>query len=316
MARRPLVDAQVDEAVEPVVAEPDVFETAAAESVVVEDAAETGAGDGEAEELEETPVALGSDLPPPVYVPVDRAAWLRDRRTKTRPTVVKEQGDEQTAGEAPVGEPTELDPVFGPPNPDSTAEIMRLPVKPQRPLRKPVVLQRRRKPRVRRVTRIIRHVDTWSVFKVALVFNAFIYVVLMTSGVLLWQVARATGTVDNIERFFESFGWRTFQLNGGAIYHNAWIAGIFVAIAFTGIAVLAATLFNLITDLVGGIRVTVLEEEVRTRDERITPLVPPADIDVDDLAVVPMPDAGDTVGPIGAPIVDDSPKQDSPNEVE
>ena len=31
---------------------------------------------------------------------------------------------------------------------------------------------------------------------------------------------------------------------------------------------LLATLFNLITDLVGGIRFSVLEEEVRTRDER------------------------------------------------
>jgi hypothetical protein len=30
----------------------------------------------------------------------------------------------------------------------------------------------------------------------------------------------------------------------------------------TGLAVLVATLFNLITDLVGGIRLTVLEEEV------------------------------------------------------
>ena len=33
-------------------------------------------------------------------------------------------------------------------------------------------------------------------------------------------------------------------------------------IGFTGLAVLAATMFNLITDLVGGLRFTVLEEEV------------------------------------------------------
>ena len=33
-------------------------------------------------------------------------------------------------------------------------------------------------------------------------------------------------------------------------------------IGFTGLAVLAATMFNLITDLVGGMRFTVLEEEV------------------------------------------------------
>ncbi|HQZ36685.1 MAG TPA: DUF3566 domain-containing protein [Ilumatobacteraceae bacterium] len=141
------------------------------------------------------------------------------------------------------------------------------PKKPMRPLRKPMVVTRRR-PRVRRVTRVVRHVDTWSVFKVAVVFNLFLYGVCLTAGVLLWQVAQNTGTVDNVERFFENFGWETFQLKGGEIFHNSWIAGLFVVVGLTGLAVLMATMFNLITDLVGGIRVSVLEEEVVAREER------------------------------------------------
>ncbi|MEM8620945.1 MAG: DUF3566 domain-containing protein [Actinomycetota bacterium] len=119
-----------------------------------------------------------------------------------------------------------------------------------------------RKPRVRRVTRVVRHVDPWSVFKIAAVANLVLYVILLTAGVLLWNVANATGTVDNVERFFESFGWDSFEFNGGEIYHSAWIGGLFLVIGLTGLAVLAATLFNLITDLVGGMRFTVLEEEV------------------------------------------------------
>jgi hypothetical protein len=119
-----------------------------------------------------------------------------------------------------------------------------------------------RKPRVRRVTRVVRHVDPWSVFKIALVANIVLYFIVLTAGVLLWNVAYATGTVDNVERFFESFGWSSFDFNGGEIYHNAWIGGLFVVIGLTGLAVLLATLFNLITDLVGGMRFTVLEEEV------------------------------------------------------
>lgn len=119
-----------------------------------------------------------------------------------------------------------------------------------------------RKPRVRRVTRVVRHVDPWSVFKIAFVANIVLYLIVLTAGVLLWNVAYATGTVDNVERFFESFGWSSFEFNGGEIYHNAWIGGLFVVIGLTGLAVLLATLFNLITDLVGGMRFTVLEEEV------------------------------------------------------
>ena len=147
------------------------------------------------------------------------------------------------------------------------------PVLETRPLRRPINVRRAPRPRVRRVTRVVRHVDTWSVFKVALVFNVFFYAVSLIAGVLLWQVAYATGTIDNVEKFFEGFGWETFNFNGGQIFHNAWIAGLFVAVGLTGLAVLLATLFNLITDLVGGVRFSVLEEEVRPRAERGTEAV-------------------------------------------
>jgi hypothetical protein len=119
-----------------------------------------------------------------------------------------------------------------------------------------------RKPRVRKVTRVVRHVDPWSVFKIALVANLLIYFILLVAGVLLWNVANATGTVDNVQRFLESFGWASFQFNGGQLFHSAWTGGLFIVIGFTGLAVLLATMFNLITDLVGGMRFTVLEEEV------------------------------------------------------
>ena len=109
---------------------------------------------------------------------------------------------------------------------------------------------------------MVRHVDPWSVFKVAAVFSFVAYGIALVAGVLLWNVAYATGTIDNIERGMESTGWETFELKGGEIFHNAWIGGLFVAVGLTGLAVLVATLFNLITDLVGGVRITVLEEEV------------------------------------------------------
>jgi hypothetical protein len=180
----------------------------------------------------------------------------------------------------PAIEPTELRTVPVPipaPSPilyDEAATIDDVtkigPILETRPLRRPINFRRAPKPRIRRVTRVVRHVDTWSVFKVALVFSVFFYAVAMVAGVLLWQVAYATGTIDNVEKFFEGFGWESFDFNGGQIFHNAWIAGLFVAVGLTGLAVLLATLFNLITDLVGGVRFSVLEEEVRTRAERGT----------------------------------------------
>lgn len=119
--------------------------------------------------------------------------------------------------------------------------------------------------RVRRVTRVIRDVDAWSVFKVGLVFHAALYVVLLISGVLLWNVGSATGTIDNVEQFMESFGWDSFVFQGGAMFQGFAVLGIFGIALGTGIWVLGAVVFNLITELVGGVRVTVLEEEVVAR---------------------------------------------------
>lgn len=121
------------------------------------------------------------------------------------------------------------------------------------------------RPRVRRVSRVVRDVDPWSVFKIAIIFHLALYLVVLISSVLLWNVAYATGTVDNVERFMESFGWETFTFNGRQLFHNLWVVGLLLVFLLTGLAVLAATVFNLITDLVGGVRVTVLEEEVVMR---------------------------------------------------
>ena len=119
------------------------------------------------------------------------------------------------------------------------------------------------KPRVRRVSRVIRDVDPWSVFKVGLAFHLVCYFVTLISLVLLWNVAQSTGTLDNVENFMESFGWETFRFDGSELFGNLWILGLLGVILGTALWVLLATIFNLITDLVGGVRVTVLEEDVR-----------------------------------------------------
>ena len=83
--------------------------------------------------------------------------------------------------------------------------------------------------------RVVRHIDPWSTFKVALIFSIVLYGVLLTAGVLLWNVASNTGTVDNVERWFTQFGWESYELKGGEIFHNAWIAGLFGVIGLTGL---------------------------------------------------------------------------------
>lgn len=218
------------------------------------------------------PAAPDADAASPAVSPAALSpAALAPDRTEVVPSVPTEPMVPAFVPDPPAipeAAPSVTDPVAdtGDGTGDGTGSV----TLPLRRLRTPVVF-RRAKPRVRRVTRVVRHVDTWSVFKVALVFNVILYLCCLTSGVLLWNVAHATGTIDNIEKFFEQFGWESFEFKGGEIYHNAWIGGLFVAIGLTGFVVLIATLFNLITDLVGGIRVSVLEEEVVARPRQGDP---------------------------------------------
>ena len=95
-----------------------------------------------------------------------------------------------------------------------------------------------------------------------LAFHLVVYFTVLIASVLLWSVASATGTIDNIERFMMSFGWETFEFNGWQLLLNEMLLGLLLVALLTIVWVLGATMFNLITDLVGGIRVSVLEEEV------------------------------------------------------
>jgi hypothetical protein len=159
----------------------------------------------------------------------------------------------------PVGSNTEQLPVVPPTVPPIETVIPMSPA-----ARRAGVRQR---PRVRRVVRVVRRVDAWSVFKVAAIFWLTTYLVLLVAGVLLWSVVNSTGTLDNLENFIaKTFALDSFAFNGGEIFRASWLLGLVLVIAGTAATVTMAVFFNLISDLTGGVRVTVLEEEIRRTD--------------------------------------------------
>ena len=131
--------------------------------------------------------------------------------------------------------------------------------------RAPGWLQRRHS-RVRRTRRTIRHVDPWSVFKVSLLLYICLYIAAMIAGVLLWSAAVNSGVVENIESFVEEVGsYQVWQLDGEEIFRRTSVIGIVLMVAGVAFNVLMAIVFNLISDLVGGVRVTILEEDSTPR---------------------------------------------------
>ena len=121
----------------------------------------------------------------------------------------------------------------------------------------------RRRVRARRVQRIVRRVDAWSVMKISFIFFIVMYLVLLVAGVLLWAFAVGTGTIDNVENFIEQlFALDSFSFVGAQILRASIIGGALLVVAGTFTTTVLAVLFNLISDLVGGVRFTVVEEQV------------------------------------------------------
>lgn len=115
--------------------------------------------------------------------------------------------------------------------------------------------------RGKRSRRLVRRVDTWTVFKVSLVFYLFSLVIVLVAGVVLWHLAQPFGIITSIEKSVRLlFDLKTFKLRPAPVLKYAAAGGAILAIIGTLLNVVAAALYNLISDIVGGIQVIVVTE--------------------------------------------------------
>jgi hypothetical protein len=109
---------------------------------------------------------------------------------------------------------------------------------------------------------VLRRIDTWTVLKLSFLFYLCILLVVLIAGVVLWNIAAAVGAITSIEKFIKSlFDLNTFTFHPGVILEASAAGGIILVVLATGINVLAVVIYNLISDVVGGVQVIVLEEQ-------------------------------------------------------
>ncbi|HEV7721813.1 MAG TPA: DUF3566 domain-containing protein [Iamia sp.] len=154
--------------------------------------------------------------------------------------------------------------------------------------------------RGRRVTRIVRRIELWSVLKIALVFNTILLGVVLGSVALLWGLANTTGLVDDLEGFLRDAGFEDFRFKGDRMFEQVAFIGAVGALATTVFMVLATALLNLISEITGGIRFVVIEEIV---DPPAAPVRPPTPL--------ALPTVPPTAPPLAAPAPASSPSPDA-----
>ena len=181
-----------------------------------------------------------------------------------------------------------------------------------------------RRVRVRKVQRVVRHVDPWSVLKLAVMFFGALFLIICVASALLWSAARSSGAIENVESFITSVGGfgncepidgaegtttttttpedtsttlpvdqidpesgdttlpvepvdpqpdededcpageelvGDFKFEDGRIFQAFALAGVVLVLAGSAGAVVLVLLFNLMSDLTGGLRMTIVQED-------------------------------------------------------
>lgn len=112
---------------------------------------------------------------------------------------------------------------------------------------------------VRRVRRIIRKVDPWTVLKASFIFNAIMGLVFVLGMWVMWSLVIQKGIPEKIVDLFDAV---TIELtiDGPLYFRIVVLLAIIGSIGMTAFMTLGAVIYNLISDLVGGVEVSVLEE--------------------------------------------------------
>jgi len=167
-------------------------------------------------------VAYTRDVPDPTEV----------GRTRVMTNLPEQEEDlfRTATGDDWVMPPFSGDPVDGPDDPDPAEQDVALAVAPTpapvpvvkvAPVSRPTFIDRRMagKLRARRVRRLVRHVEPWSVLKMSLIFYFCLWGIMLIAGVILWSLAVGSGTIDNVENFIQKlFALDSFAFNADQIF--------------------------------------------------------------------------------------------------
>jgi hypothetical protein len=121
--------------------------------------------------------------------------------------------------------------------------------------------------RGRRARLTLKRIDPWTTLKFSIVYGLVGMVVLVVAVVLLYGVIDAMGVIGSLRQFLDDVSdsstgsglgeWLTF----GRVIIVAVVLGLVNVVLFAAFATLTAFIYNVCTDITGGVEVTLSERE-------------------------------------------------------
>ena len=114
----------------------------------------------------------------------------------------------------------------------------------------------------RRAEVVLRRVNAWSVLRVSLLFYFCVMVILVFALAIVYWVLGVMGVLNSVSDVLSNIlgsGNTNYLINGQWLFFRALVIGAAWVVIWSLVNMLLALLYNLIADVVGGIRITLAE---------------------------------------------------------
>jgi Transmembrane domain of unknown function (DUF3566) len=119
----------------------------------------------------------------------------------------------------------------------------------------------------RRARLQLRHIDTCSALKISLVLSIALFFIWMVAVGILYGVLSALGVFDTLNDLFGQIGSASGAENGGdvvtwgVVFWGAAVIGAINIVLMTALCTVGTFIYNLCSDLVGGLELTLSERD-------------------------------------------------------
>jgi len=110
---------------------------------------------------------------------------------------------------------------------------------------------------------LVRHIDPWSTLKFSLVLAVALFFVWLVAVGVLYGVLDGMGVFDKINGLYDEVSGSTGEriISPGLVLGTATLVGAVNIVLMTALATIGAFVYNICSDLVGGIEITLAERE-------------------------------------------------------
>jgi hypothetical protein len=119
----------------------------------------------------------------------------------------------------------------------------------------------------RRARLQLRHIDTWSAFKISLVLSVAMFCIWMVAVGVLYGVLNGLGVFDTLNDLFGQVSGAkagktvTPVITLGVVFWGAGIIGAINIVLMTALCTVGTFIYNMCSDLVGGLEITLSERD-------------------------------------------------------